>query len=158
MKRLKFKKWAGFLILCMVLFFLTSPLILAEQGKTEKKCFYINNKPSELPFSPAVMVRDTLYISGQLAINPNTGKFEGGSMTKQANMVLRNIELLLRKADMFLINVVQTTVYISDFKEFEEFNKVYKKWFPKKPPTRATVQVSKLARNAKIEISAIAIK
>jgi 2-iminobutanoate/2-iminopropanoate deaminase len=79
-------------------------------------------------------------------------------MAQQSERIIRNIELLLKKAGLDLGHVVSATVYITDFNEFGEFNEVFRKFFPKDPPTRATVQVSKLARDAKIEISAIAVK
>ena len=123
-----------------------------------KKVFHLGDKPADLPFSPAVLVDDTLFISGLLATNAEAGRFEGGTMTQQAERVLANMEILLRKAGMGLPDVVQTTVYITDFAEFQELNAVFRKVFPQKPPARATVQVAKLAMDAKIEISAIAVK
>ncbi|MEW6363244.1 MAG: Rid family detoxifying hydrolase [Acidobacteriota bacterium] len=124
----------------------------------ERKVFYLGEKPADLPFSPAVLADDTLYVSGLLAVNPETGKFEGGTMTQQAERVLANMEILLKKAGMGLEDVVQATVYITDFAEFAEFNAVFRKVFPQAPPARATVQVARLAMDAKIEISAIAVK
>jgi len=79
-------------------------------------------------------------------------------MAEQAERVIKNIEILCKKAGMDLSHVVSTTVFISDFNEFREFNSVFVRMFPKDPPTRATVQVAKLALAAKIEISAIAMK
>ena len=138
-------------------------LILSAHSLTEKKApaktiFHTTDKPMDLPFSPAILIRDTLFISGQLAVDPVTREFKGGTMAEQAERIIKNIEILLKKADMDLSHVVKTTVYIQDFEEFGEFNTVFRKMFPKAPPTRATVQVAKLARDAKIEISAIALK
>jgi 2-iminobutanoate/2-iminopropanoate deaminase len=130
----------------------------AEDTGATKKIFHLTEKPADLPFSPAILVKDTLYISGQLAIDPETGKFEDGTMALQAERVIKNIEILLKKAGMNLSHVVKTTAFIADFQEFAEFNRVFKKYFPEQPPTRATVQVAKLARDAKIEISAMAVK
>jgi 2-iminobutanoate/2-iminopropanoate deaminase len=130
----------------------------SQDNSAAKKIFYPGDKPSPTPFSPAILIKDTLFISGQLATDPGTGKFEPGTMAQQAERVIKNIELLLTKAGMKLADVVQTTVYITDFAEFEEFNVVFRKFFPQDPPTRATVQVAKLARDAKIEISAVAMK
>jgi 2-iminobutanoate/2-iminopropanoate deaminase len=79
-------------------------------------------------------------------------------MTEEATRVIKNIEILAKKAGMGLSDVVQTSVFISDFEEFAEFNKVFRSFFPNQPPTRATVEVSALARGAKIEIAAIAVE
>jgi len=127
-------------------------------GTTTKKVISLREGPVTSPFSPALLVGNTLYISGQLAIDPETGKFIDGSMAQQAERIIKNIELLLKKAGMDLSHVVQTTVFITDFNEFGEFNQVYKKMFPQPAPTRATVQVVRLARGAKIEIAAVAVK
>jgi 2-iminobutanoate/2-iminopropanoate deaminase len=105
-----------------------------------------------------MLINGTLFISGQLSVNPETWKLEGDTMTEQAERVIKNVEILCKKAGMDLSHVVSTTVYISDFNEFKEFNKVFVKMFPTAPPTRATVQVARLAADAKIEISAIAMK
>jgi 2-iminobutanoate/2-iminopropanoate deaminase len=129
-----------------------------EGGGAEKKIFHLGDKPGGTPFSPAVLYKGTLYISGQLAVDPATGKFTPGTMTEEATRVIKNIEILAKKAGMGLSDVVQTSVFISDFEEFAEFNKVFRSFFPNQPPTRATVEVSALARGAKIEIAAIAVE
>ena len=150
------KKFISLLLitLCILLFLSTESF---PQTKT-KKIINMTEKKAGFPFSPAILVKDTLYISGQLASNPMTGKFEEGTMAQQTERIIKNIEILLKKADMNLSNVVQTTVFITNFDEFGEFNNVFIKCFPNDPPTRATVQVVKLARNAKIEMAAVAVK
>jgi len=144
------------------LLFVTVMLLLAGLSTwattAEKTVFYLGEKPGKMPFSPAILVNGTLYLSGQLAVNPESGAFENGSMSQQSERIMKNMELLLKKAGFALEDVVSTTVYISDFAEFAEFNAVFSRFFTATPPTRATVQVSKLAREAKIEISAIAVK
>ncbi len=150
-------KFRGILVLPLVLsiFFFS----LASYGQeTSRQVISLRPGPVTSPFSPALLVGNTLYISGQLAVNPETGEFIGGTMAEQAERIIKNIELLLKKAGMDLSHVVQTSVFITDFDEFGEFNQVYQKLFPKPAPTRATVQVVRLARGAKIEISAVALK
>ncbi len=131
---------------------------LSQQKTSPKKVFFLTEKPANLPFSPAILVKDTLFISGQLASDPVSGKFLGGTMAEQTERIIKNIEILLKEAGMDLSHVVKTTVFITDFNEFAEFNAVFRKRFPQDPPTRATVQVAKLARGAKIEISAVAVR
>jgi 2-iminobutanoate/2-iminopropanoate deaminase len=130
----------------------------AQDKPAGRKYFSLSEAPSSSPFSTAILVGSTLYISGMIAVNPETGSFEEGAITVQAERILKNIEIVLKKAGMDLTNVVSTTVFITDFGEFGDFNNVFRKWFPKNPPTRATVQVAALARNAKIEISAVAVR
>jgi len=129
-----------------------------EEKASARKIVGLTDKPSASLISPAILVNGTLYISGQLPVNPENGQFEGTTMTEQAEREIKNIEILLKRAGMDLSDVVQATVYLADLSEFAEFNAVFKKYFPENPPTRATVQVSKLVRDAKIEISAIAVK
>lgn len=150
--------FTAFLIFSVSLLFSFSAIGAAQENPSSKKIISMTDKPGNAPFSPAILIDGTLFISGQLSINPETGKFEGETMAEQAEMVIKNIEILCIKAGIDLSHVVSTTVYISDFSEFREFNSVFMKMFPKHPPTRATVQVAKLAFNAKVEISAIAMK
>jgi 2-iminobutanoate/2-iminopropanoate deaminase len=130
----------------------------AQDKPAARKYISLSEAPSSSPFSTAILVKDTLYISGMIAVDPESGKFGEGTITDQADRILRNLEIVLKKAEMDLTNVVSTTVFITDFAEFGDFNTVFRKWFPKNPPTRATVQVAALARNAKIEISAVAVR
>ena len=144
------------------LFLLMGALLLgtafADTGKTDKKIFYMTDEPADMPFSPAILVGNTLYLSGHIATDPETGKFIGGDIAAQTERIIKNLKILLKKAGMDLSNVVKATVYITDFDEFGKFNEVFKIMFPQNPPTRATVQVVELARGAKIEISAVAVK
>lgn len=153
MKSLKF-----FLVFLLGISTLASFNITAKDRPVSKKIFHLSEKPADLPYSPAILVKDTLYISGQLATDPETGKFEGGTMTQQSERVIKNIEILLKKAGLDFSHIVSVSAFITDFKEFGEFNAVFRKYFPVHPPTRATVQVAGLALNAKIEISAVAVK
>ena len=153
------KKAFNVLIVLAVAAALASPAFPASpEPPSARRAISLTDKPADTPFSPAILVKDTLFISGQLSVNPETGKFEGATMTEQADRIIRNIEVLCRKAGLDLSHVVETTAFITDFGEFGEFNTVFRKYFPAVPPTRATVQVSKLAMGAKIEISAIAVK
>jgi 2-iminobutanoate/2-iminopropanoate deaminase len=147
---------AGVLAVAMVLS--AAGVFGTQKNPAEKKVISMTEEPPTSPFSPALLIKDTLFISGQLGTNPETGKLEGPTMAEQAERVIKNIEVLCKRAGMDLSHVVQTTAFITDFAEFGEFNTVFRKYFPTVPPTRATVQVVKLAMEAKIEISAIAMK
>ena len=110
------------------------------------------------PYSQAVKVGNLLFISGQIAINPETGKLEGETVAEQTERVLKNIEEILREAGFSLKDVVKTTVYLKNIKDFAEMNGVYAKFFGEHKPARATVEVSNLPLGALVEIEAIAVK
>jgi 2-iminobutanoate/2-iminopropanoate deaminase len=152
------KRTIGCFLAALVIGLWLLPAAGQGQAQTEMKTvFNLTDEPSTSPFSPAILVKDTLYVSGQLPVDPQTGQLAGTTMAEQADRAIRNVEILVKRAGLALSDVVQTTVYITDFDEFAAFNEVFKKFFPTLPPTRATVQVSKLARDAKIEISAVAV-
>jgi len=110
------------------------------------------------PYSQAVKVGNFLFISGQIAINPETGKLEGETVAEQTERVLKNIEAILREAGFSLKDVVKTTVYLKNICDFAQMNGVYAKFFGEHRPARATVEVSKLPLGALVEIEAIAVK
>jgi len=110
------------------------------------------------PYSQAVKVGSFLFISGQIAINPETGKLEGKTVAEQTARVLKNIEAILREAGFSKNNVVKTTVYLKDIDDFAEMNRVYSEFFGEHKPARATVEVSNLPLGALVEIEAVAYK
>jgi len=110
------------------------------------------------PYSQAVKVGNFLFISGQIAINPETGKLEDEMVAEQTERVLKNIEAILREAGFSLKDVVKTTVYLKNMCDFAEMNEVYAKFFGEHRPARATVEVSNLPLGALVEIEAIAVK
>jgi len=133
-------------------------LVTSTEPQSPRRAFSLSDKPADTPYSPAILVEGTLFVSGQIPIDPETGMLVGRTMTEQAERVIRNIEVLCKKAGLDLSHVVATTAFITDFAEFGEFNAVFRKYFRTIPPTRATVQVVKLAMGAKIEVSAIAVR
>ena len=111
-----------------------------------------------LPYSPAILEGNTLYLAGQLGRDPKTTQIVAGGIEAETRQALTNIRAVLREAGMDFANVANTTAYIVDFKEFDAFNKVYREFFPKDPPARATVGVSALNQGARIELQMIAVK
>ena len=110
------------------------------------------------PFSQAIRVGKTVYLSGEIAIDPTTNKFlSGASIEDQTDRVLKNLAGILTAAGLTLDNVVDTTVYLSDLNDFAKMNQVYATFFKSAPPARATIQVAGLLDGAKVEISAIAV-
>ncbi len=117
------------------------------------------NAPAAIgPYSQAIMAGDTLYLAGQIAIDPATGELTPGTIEEETTLVLENLSAVLEAAGMSLANVVSTTVFMADLAEFGAMNEVYATFFPENPPARATVQAARLPRDVKIEIAAIAVR
>ena len=125
----------------------------------DKKKFFIPGAPPPIgPYSPALLVNDTLYISGQVPINIETGQLITENIELATDQVLRNIKVLLAQAGMTLENVVKCTIFMTDLNEFQKMNAVYAGYFEGVAPARETVEISRLPMDATIEISCIAIK
>ncbi len=110
-----------------------------------------------LPFSDGIVAGNTLYVAGQEG-SDDAGKLVTGGIGPETTAALQNIEKVLKAAGFELKDVVNVTVYLADIKEFPDMNKVYKSIMPDPKPARATVQVGALVNNARVEISAIAVK
>lgn len=108
------------------------------------------------PYSQAIRAGDLLFCSGQIPLDPATGKMVEGGIEVQTERVLRNLEAVLAAGGGSLASVVKTTVYLADLGDFPAMNAVYGKFFPQDPPARATVEVAKLPAGARVEIDAVA--
>jgi 2-iminobutanoate/2-iminopropanoate deaminase len=108
------------------------------------------------PYSQAVRCGEFLFCSGQIPLDPATGKIVEGGIAEQTERVLANLGAVLSAGGATLASVVKTTVYLVDLGEFPAMNAVYGKFFPGEPPARATVEVSKLPAGARVEIEAVA--
>lgn len=111
-----------------------------------------------LPFSPAILAGNTLYISGTLGRDPVSSALAKGGIEAETRQSIANIGEVLKTAGMSFQDVTTVTAYITDFKEFDRFNAVYREYFPKDPPARATVQVAALNAGARIELQMIAVR
>ncbi len=110
------------------------------------------------PYNQAVQAGDTLYVSGQIPLDPKTGELVKGSVQEQTRMVMQNLGAILEAAGMNFSNVVKCSIFISDMNEFPKLNQVYASYFENEPPARETVQVGALPKFVDVEISCIAIK
>ncbi|MBZ5562443.1 MAG: RidA family protein [Acidobacteriia bacterium] len=108
------------------------------------------------PYSQAVRSGPWVFVSGQIPLDPATGKIVEGDIAAQTERVLKNLAAILEAAGAGLAQVVKTTVYLRDLTEFARMNEVYARFFADKPPARATVEVSRLPRDVQVEIDAIA--
>ena len=123
-----------------------------------KKIINTPNAPKPIgPYSQAVMYGNTLYVSGQIPVNPATGKFEP-EIKAQTTQVMENLKAILTEAGMDFSNVVKASIFISDMNNFAQINEVYGSYFTSDFPARETVQVAKLPLAVDVEISVIAIK
>jgi len=124
-----------------------------------KKIISTNKAPQAIgPYSQAVEANNTLYISGQIPINPATGKLIEGDIREQTELVMKNIGAILEEAGYSYIDVVKSTCLLSDIKNFAAMNEVYAKFYPADPPARAAYEVVNLPLGALIEVETIAVK
>ena len=110
------------------------------------------------PYSQAIEANGTLYVSGQLPINPATGEFAEGGIKESTAQSLTNMSHILEEAGMTLANVVKTTVFLADMADFAEMNEVYAQFFTAPFPARSAVAVKTLPKGARVEIECIAVK
>ena len=123
-----------------------------------KQVIYTKNAPEPIgPYSQAILVNDTLYASGQIAINPETGEFADSDIKTQTEQVCKNIEEILKAADMTFDNVIKTTCFLAFISDFKKFNTIYEKYFVSNP-ARSCVAAKELPKNALVEIEIIAEK
>jgi 2-iminobutanoate/2-iminopropanoate deaminase len=109
------------------------------------------------PYSQAVMTNSTLYVSGQIPINPSTGEWAKDNVAEQARQVMENIKEILKVAGMDFSNVIKCSIFISSMKNFPIINEVYGKYFTEDFPARETVEVAGLPLGVDVEISCIAV-
>ena len=124
-----------------------------------KKVINTENAPKAIgPYSQAILSGNTLYCSGQIAINPDTGNLVTENITAETNQVMKNISAVLKAADMTFDNVVKCSIFMIDMSDYSAVNQEYAKYFSENPPAREAVQVSVLPKNVNVEISIIAVK
>ena len=112
--------------------------------------------PAIGPYSQGIATGSFVFLSGQIPLVRDTGKFVEGGITEQAEQVIANIKALLASQGLDLSDVVKATVFLADMEEFAAMNAVYTKHFTGTPPARSTVQVARLPKDARVEIEVIA--
>jgi len=123
------------------------------------KIIKIKNAPEPIgPYNQATEHNGTLYMSGQVAIDPSTGKMDNADLQTEAHRVMKNMGAVLEAAGMDYSNIVKCSIFLLDMSRFSEVNAVYGSYFSSNFPARETVQVSALPAGATVEISAIAVK
>ena len=124
-----------------------------------KKSIFISGAPHPVAsYSPAILADDTLYISGQIGIDPYTGKFVEEGPVAQVKQIMENIRAILKEVNMDFPHIVKVSVYLSDMNLYNDFNKIYAAYFEHDPPAREAAAVAGLPKNADVEISCIAVR
>lgn len=109
------------------------------------------------PYSQAININDFLFVSGQIPINPTTGEISD-TIEEQTHQVMKNLEAILNKTEMKWENVVKTSIFLKDMNDFSVVNDIYASYFSSNFPARETMQVAKLPKDVRVEISLIASK
>jgi len=124
-----------------------------------KKIIFTKNAPAPIgPYNQAILKGNTLYASGQIAINPKTGELVTANIEEETHQVMHNMKAVLEAAGMTFENVVKTTIFIMNMSDFGSINTIYGSYFNEKTaPARETVQVACLPKNVNVEISMIAV-
>ena len=124
-----------------------------------KKVLQIPGAPAPIgPYSQAILKNDTLYVSGQIPMNPTNGKLVDSGAADATKQVMENISSLLKEADMTTEDIVKCSIFLKNMDDFSAVNEIYGQYFRSNPPARETVQVAKLPLDVEVEISCIAIK
>jgi 2-iminobutanoate/2-iminopropanoate deaminase len=117
------------------------------------------NAPAPVgPYSQAIVAGDLIFVSGQAAVNPETGRLVEGDISAQTNQTLLNLKAVLEAAGSDLEHVVKTSVFLLDMNDFAEMNEVYRQFFPVGQPARTTIQAARLPIDARVEIDLIATR
>lgn len=123
-----------------------------------KKVIQIPGAPAPIgPYSQAILVKDTLYVSGQIPLNPKTGELVDSTIEESTHQVMKNILALVEESGMKVEHIVKCSIFLKDLNNFAKVNAIYAEYFRSLPPARETVQVSKLPMDVDIEISCIAV-
>jgi 2-iminobutanoate/2-iminopropanoate deaminase len=124
-----------------------------------KQSIHSDRAPKALgPYSQAILDGNTLFLSGQIGIDPATGSMVDGGVEEQTHRAIKNLEAVLDAAGMNPAHIVKTTIFLASMEDFPKVNAVYGGYFAEDPPARATIQVAKLPLGALVEIEAIARK
>jgi len=127
-------------------------------GVSMKKLIKTDKAPKAIgPYSQGILVGKFLFVSGQIAIVPETGELIKGDIESETEQILKNIKAIVEEAGGSMENIVKTTIYLKDMSNFSRVNEIYGKFFTALPPTRATVEISNLPKSVDIEIEAIAV-
>ena len=128
-------------------------------GKWKRQVISTEKAPSAIgPYSQAIQVGKKIFLSGQIALDPATGKMVEGGVEAETHQVLKNIQAVLHEAGFAMEDVVQSQVFLADLNDYAAMNAIYATYFKEAPPARAAVQVARLPLDARVEIMVTAIR
>ncbi|MET0277381.1 MAG: RidA family protein [Pseudorhodoplanes sp.] len=141
------------MLACLIL-----PLAAGNALAQDRKVVSTPNAPEAIgPYSQAIRAGKTIYLAGQIAIDPKSKELKNGTIEEQTKLVLENLQAVLAAEGLGMEHIVSTTVFLKDLNEFGKMNGVYATFFKNNPPARATVEVARLPRDVKVEIAGIAV-
>ena len=133
--------------------------IIGCEPSSQKRVIVTDKAPQAIgPYSQAIQVNNTLYLAGQIALDPATGQLIDGGIEIQTHRVMQNLEAVLHAAGFDFDDVVQTQIFLSDLNHYKPMNTVYAKYFSDAPPARAVVEAARIPRDALVEIMMVAQK
>jgi 2-iminobutanoate/2-iminopropanoate deaminase len=132
---------------------------MQTQPPTRRERIKTPDAPAAIgPYCQGLLIGDTLYVSGQIALDPHTGELVEGDVQDETAQILDNVGSVLRAADMDFAHVVQVTLFLRDMDDYAPVNEVYARYFSGATPAREALEVGKLPREARVEISCIAVR
>lgn len=130
-----------------------------EEPDIIRRTIQTENAPEAIgPYSQAIQVGKTVYLAGQVGMDPASGSLVSDSLHLQVWQAMDNLEAVLEAAELTMADVVDVQVFMTDIDQFSEFNELYKSYFNKQPPARAVVEVAQLPLDAKVEIKMTAVE
>ena len=140
------------------LFMIIFCTVFGQSASTSREIISTPDAPPAIgPYSQAIKVRNTLYLAGQIALDPNTGKMVDGGIESQTHRVMQNLAAVLKTAGFGFDDVVQAQVFLADLNDYKAMNIVYAEYFGKTPPARAVVEAARIPRDALVEIMMVAV-
>jgi len=132
--------------------------VLAQATSVEKKVISTSDAPQAIgPYSQALKVGNTLYLAGQIALDPETNRMVEGGIEAQTHRVLQNLGAVLNAAGFSFSDVVQAQVFLANLNDYKAMNSIYAEYFNKAPPARAVVEAAKIPKGALVEIMMVAV-
>lgn len=130
-----------------------------KKSDMEKIIIQTKEAPAPIgPYNQAVLAGETLYVSGQIALDAHSGEMINENITEETHQVMKNLEAILSEAGLNFSNVVKCSIFVKNMGDFATINEAYGQYFMSNPPARETVEVSRLPKDVNVEISCIAVK